>query len=218
MVKSYLSSLLVLRTPYTYQYMTDLKSHAFTRVRHHLCQVSHHWHCPNHPPITMERTRRRWIKIYLDSHPIIHHKQRRQCKHSSLAPELLKPCPFEYDLAYSSLFIPTHNQYKRLGRSRSRPHRGECQFTNASFDETHPPPPWCSTYEKELIGFCYLPSLRRTMLVGLGLSLISSFVYCVQFLYPPLLALWSGAIWFQEEHWWTFWLQDGATVYLWLIG
>ena len=140
---------------------------------------------------TMERTRRRWIKIDLDSHPIIHHKQRRQCKHSSLAPELLKPCPFEYDSAYSSLFIPTHNQYKRLGRSRSRPHRGECQFTNASFDETHPPPPWCSTYEKELIGFCYLPSLRRTMLVGLGLSPISSFVYCVQFLYPPLLALYG---------------------------
>ena len=173
-----------------------------------LCQVSHHWHCPNHPPITMEQTilttiltmrrRRRWIKIYLvgftPKH--LHHKHCRQCKHSYLATESLKPCPFEYDSAYSSLFIPTHNQYKRLGRSRSRPRRGECQFTKASFDETHPPPPWCSTYEKELIGFCCLPSLRRTMLVGLGLSLTSSFVYCVQLLYPPLplLAILSGAI------------------------
>jgi len=39
----------------------------------------------------------------------------------------------------------------------------------------------------------YLPSLRRTMLVGLGLSLTSSFIYCAQLLYPPLLALWGGA-------------------------
>ncbi len=31
------------------------------------------------------------------------------------------------------------------------------------------------------------------MLVGIGLSLTSSFVYCVQLLYPPLLALWGGA-------------------------
>lgn len=59
----------------------------------------------------------------------VHHKHRRQCKHSSFATELLKPCPFEYDSACSSLFIPTHNQYKRLGRSRSPPRRGECQFT-----------------------------------------------------------------------------------------
>jgi hypothetical protein len=112
----------------------------------------------------------------------------------SLAPDLLKPCPFEYDSAYSFLFIPTHNQYKGLGRSRSHQRRGECQFTKASLDETYPPPPWFSTYEKELIGFCYLPSLRQTMRVGLGLSLTSSFLYCVQLLYPPLLALWSGAI------------------------
>lgn len=31
------------------------------------------------------------------------------------------------------------------------------------------------------------------MLVGLGLSLTSSFIYCAQLLYPPVLALWGGA-------------------------
>jgi hypothetical protein len=118
----------------------------------------------------------------------LHHKHRKQRKRSSLAPESKKPCPLEYDSVYTSLFIPTHNQYKRLRRSRSHPHRGEGKFTkDSSVDETHPPSPWFSTYGN------YLPSLRRTMLVGLGLSMTSSFVYCVQLLYPPLLALWGGA-------------------------
>ena len=31
------------------------------------------------------------------------------------------------------------------------------------------------------------------MLVGIGLSLTSSFMYCIQLLYPPLLVLWGGA-------------------------
>ncbi|KAL3771802.1 hypothetical protein ACHAW5_005357 [Stephanodiscus triporus] len=118
----------------------------------------------------------------------LHHKHRKQRKRSSLAPESKKPCPLEYDSVYTSLFIPAHNQYKRLRRSRSHPHRGEGKLTkDSSVDEARPPPLWFSDYEN------YLPSLRRTMLVGLGLSLTSSFVYCVQLLYPPLLALWGGA-------------------------
>jgi hypothetical protein len=124
----------------------------------------------------------------------LHHKHRRPRKRSSLAPESKKPCPLEYDSAYSSLFIPTRNQYKRMRRRRSHPRGGVSRVTkDSSFGEAYPPPPWFSTYEKESIWFRYLPSLRRTMLLGLGLSLTSSFVYCVQLLYPPLLALWGGA-------------------------
>ncbi|KAL3810920.1 hypothetical protein ACHAXA_008770 [Cyclostephanos tholiformis] len=124
----------------------------------------------------------------------LHHKLRHQRERTSLSSESKIPCPLEYDSAYSSLFIPPHKQYKRLHRNRSRPNRGENQFTTvSSFDETNPSLPWFSTYKKDSIWFRYLPSLRRTMLVGIGLSLTSSFVYCVQLLYPPLLALWGGA-------------------------
>jgi hypothetical protein len=131
----------------------------------------------------------------------LHHQHRRPRneRSSSLVPaESNKPCPLEYDSAYSSLFVPrTHNQYERLrrggGRSHSRGGGRQIGKKDSSFDETHPPPPWFSTREKESILFRYLPSLRRTMLVGLGLSLTSSFAYCVQLLYPPLLALWGGA-------------------------
>ena len=132
-----------------------------------------------------------------------HRMSPRNKRSSSLVPgESKRPCPLEYDSAYSSLFVPrtTHNQYERLrrgsSRSQSRGGRGGRQQIgkkDSSFDETHRPPPWYSTHGKESIWFRYLPSLRRTMLVGLGLSLTSSFAYCVQLLYPPLLALWGGA-------------------------
>jgi hypothetical protein len=133
----------------------------------------------------------------------LHHQHRmpRNKRSSSLVPaESKRPCPLEYDSAYSSLFVPrTHNQHERLRRGSSRSQsRGEdgrkkIGKKDSSFDETHPPPPWYFTHEKESTWFRYLPSLRRTMLVGLGLSLTSSFAYCVQLLYPPLLALWGGA-------------------------
>lgn len=126
------------------------------------------------------------------------HQKHRQPMHrnrSSYAANAKKPCPLEYDSAYSSLFMPTNQYMGRHRRSRRDNHRsGESQFTKgSSLDDSYPPPPGYSTYDKHSILFDYLPSLRRTMLVGLGLSLTSSFIYCVQLLYPPLLALWGGA-------------------------
>lgn len=54
------------------------------------------------------------------------------------------------------------------------------------------PPPSFSTYGNGSVLFDSLPSLRQAMLIGLGLSLTSSFIYCAQLLYPPLSALWGG--------------------------
>ena len=97
-----------------------------------------------------------------------------------------KPCPLEYDSAYSSLF--TYQQRRRGGRrQKKRQRRG------SAFSPEYPPPPGHSTYDEDSVLLRFLPSLRRTMLFGIGLSLTSSFVYCVQLLYPPLLALIGGA-------------------------
>ena len=123
-----------------------------------------------------------------------HHKYRRlKIKRSSLTSERQQPCPLEYDSAYASLFIPTHhNQYnrKRINRRGGVRHN---TIKDSVFDDTNPNPPWFYTHAKESILARYLPSLRRTMLISLGLTLTSSFVYCTQLLYPPLLALWGGA-------------------------
>ena len=108
-----------------------------------------------------------------------------------------KPCPLEYDSAYSSLFKPVHNRRGRHRTRRRDPHwkRSGASNSISPFDDTYHPPPGHTTYsqQKQFALLQYLPSLRRTMLFGLGLSLTSSFVYCVQLLYPPLLALWGGA-------------------------
>lgn len=125
-----------------------------------------------------------------------HHKYRRlKIKRSSPTSKLQQPCPLEYDSAYASLFIPTHHnqqnriQIYRLGGGGVR-HK---TIKDSVFDDTNPNPPWFYSHEKESILARYLPSLRRTMLISLGLTLTSSFVYCTQLLYPPLLALWGGA-------------------------
>ena len=60
------------------------------------------------------------------------------------------------------------------------------------------------------------------MLVGIGLSLTSSFVYCAQLLYPPFLALWGGATvvvlgavgsvqfirWLYQQNWMVVWEEE----------
>ena len=125
-----------------------------------------------------------------------HRKFSRLRRRSAAAAAAKKPCPLEYDSAYSSLFEPTYNQYKRHRRSRRQFRSRVSQFTtrDSSIDEAYPPPPGLSTYGiQDSIILRFLPSLRRTMLVGIGLSLTSSFMYCVQLLYPPLLVLWGGA-------------------------
>ena len=129
----------------------------------------------------------------------LHQKHRefgRLRRRSAAASAAKKPCPLEYDSAYSSLFEPTYNQYKRHRRSRRQFRSRVSQFTTkeSSFNEAaYPPPPGLSTYGIQDSILRFLPSLRRTMLVGIGLSLTSSFVYCIQLLYPPLLVLWGGA-------------------------
>ena len=126
-----------------------------------------------------------------------HNHQRRRKNDSSSSSGTKKPCPLEYDSAYSSLFMPTHHyhhQYRRSWRTRKLNTRGgHVQGKGSAFDSMkYLPPPGFSTYGQESLMMEYLPSLRRTMLVGLGLSLTSSVVYCAQLLYPPLLALWGG--------------------------
>lgn len=103
----------------------------------------------------------------------LHHSHRSRSQFHKVGSK--KPCPFDYDSAFVSFFEPT-DWYKRHRRNK-RSGMG------------------LSTYEKGsvLLWTSYLPSLRRTMLVGLGLSLTSSFIYCIQLLYPPLLVLWGGA-------------------------
>ncbi|KAL7479543.1 hypothetical protein ACHAW6_005268 [Cyclotella cf. meneghiniana] len=107
---------------------------------------------------------------------------------ASLTSDGTKPCPLEYDSAYSSLYTAPYHQ-RRSQRRRMRKY----QKRESAFSSEYPPPPGHSTYDDESILFRLLPSLRRTMLFGIGLSLTSSFVYCVQLLYPPLLALIGGA-------------------------
>jgi hypothetical protein len=122
----------------------------------------------------------------------LHHKYRRlKMKRTSLTQQ---PCPLEYDSAYASLFIPTHhNQYNRIRKNRRGGGVRHYTIKESVFDDTNPNPPWFYTHAKESIMARYLPSLRRTMLISLGLSLTTSFVYCVQLLFPPLLALFGGA-------------------------
>ncbi|KAL7546627.1 hypothetical protein ACHAWF_009961 [Thalassiosira exigua] len=127
------------------------------------------------------------------------HRRRRggAPKHSPHAnADRRKPCPLDYDSASSSLFAPDGRRYQRLWRSGHRHRRRRRPTTgggSSSYDESRPPPPGFSTYDHDSALFDRLPSLRRTMLFALGLSLTSSFVYCVQLLYPPLLVLWGGA-------------------------
>ena len=115
-------------------------------------------------------------------------KGRKNYRTATLNKEHTKPCPLEYDSAYSSIFTPSyHQRRRRKGRRRTR------QIKESAFSPDYPPPPGHSTYDEESVLLRFLPSLRRTMLFGVGLSLTSSFVYCVQLLYPPLLALIGGA-------------------------
>jgi len=102
----------------------------------------------------------------------IHQERRLRRKQTSsfVTASMKKPCPLEYDSA-ASLFEPTNNQYKNRRSSNISTYPGK----------------------QDAKLFRFLPSLRRTMLVGIGLSLTSSFMYCVQLLYPPLLVLWGGA-------------------------
>ena len=121
------------------------------------------------------------------------HKNRSMRKRSSLASANSKPCPLEYDSAYSSLFMPSHNQHHRHRRNRKNQRWREGDPAKAfAFDDSYHPPPGFTTYEQESMLFHVLPSLRRTMLFGLGLSLTTSFIFCVQLLYPPLLVLFGG--------------------------
>jgi hypothetical protein len=115
-------------------------------------------------------------------------RMRRDYRSASMIAHDTKPCPLEYDSAYSSLFTPPYHQ-RRSNRRRQMNH----PKVESVFSSEYPPPPGHSTYDEESILFRFLPSLRRTMLFGIGLSLTSSFVYCVQLLYPPLLALIGGA-------------------------
>ncbi|KAL9180657.1 LOW QUALITY PROTEIN: hypothetical protein ACHAXT_011110 [Thalassiosira profunda] len=124
----------------------------------------------------------------------LHQKPRSLRKQASLYAEMRKPCPLEYDSAYSSLFTPAHNPYRTLRHSRRSPLRKTNSnpksrlLMRCTIRHRDSPP-----HEKHSILFDYLPSLRRTMLFGMGLSMTSSFIYCVQLLYPPLLVLWGGA-------------------------
>jgi hypothetical protein len=112
----------------------------------------------------------------------------RDYRSTSLTAHDTKPCPLEYDSAYSSLFTPSYQQRKSRRRRRKNH-----QIKESAFSSDYPPPPGHSTYDEESALLRFLPSLRRTMLFGIGLSLTSSFVYCVQLLYPPLLAIIGGA-------------------------
>jgi hypothetical protein len=126
----------------------------------------------------------------------LRHERLRPRKHSSFVPNMIRPCPADYDSAYSSLFMPMHGQYKhrhkRTGRRNPWWKEGQASKESASFDSTYPPPPGFTNYEKDSLLLDYLPSLRRTVLFSVGLSLTSSFIYCTQLLYPPLLVLWGG--------------------------
>ena len=139
-----------------------------------------------------------------------------------------KPCPLEYDSAYSSLFTPTsHNKIRRNRRRRDKTHLKRNSFAataDSSDDSNYPPPPGFSTYNEhdQMSIFKYLPSLRQSMLVGIGLSLTSSLVYCAQLLYPPFLALWGGATvvvlgalvnvlgarWLYQQNWMVVWEEE----------
>ncbi len=132
-----------------------------------------------------------------------HNHQRRRQNDSSSSTVSKKPCPLGYDSAYSSLFMSTrhHNhQHQRSWRTRKLntqgghvvQGKGSASMSSAFGSMKYPPPPGFSTYGLESLMMEHLPSLRRTMLVGLGLSLTSSIVYCAQLLYPPVLALWGG--------------------------
>ncbi|KAL7461797.1 hypothetical protein ACHAXS_005785 [Conticribra weissflogii] len=125
-------------------------------------------------------------------------KQIRQANRPTDNFQINKPCPLEYDSAYSSLFKPIHTRRGRHRTRRGDPHwkkSSKSSIQTSPFDDIYHPPPGLTTYSRDdnSILLNFLPSLRRIMLVGLGLSLTSSFVYCVQLLYPPLLALWGGA-------------------------
>ncbi|KAL7446799.1 hypothetical protein ACHAXM_011259 [Skeletonema potamos] len=146
----------------------------------------------------------------------------------SKARHATKPCPLEYDSAYSSLYTPTsHTKIRRKRRRRDRTQSNRNSFAtsaDSSDDSNYPPPPGFSTYNEhdQMSIFKYLPSLRQSMLIGIGLSLTSSFVYCAQLLYPPFLALWggatvvvlgalvnvSGARWLYQQNWMVVWEEE----------
>jgi len=153
-----------------------------------------------------------------------HRHPRSKARHTT------KPCPLEYDSAYLSLFTPTsHTKIRRKRRRRDRAHdlkrRNSFATTaDSSEDSNYPPPPGFSTYNEhdQMSIFKYLPSLRQSMLIGIGLSLTSSFVYCAQMLYPPFLALWGGATivvlgglanviaarWLYQQNWMVVWEEE----------
>ena len=141
-----------------------------------------------------------------------------------------KPCPLEYESARSSLLTPrSHTRSARQKRhQRKTAMFNRINFirsTNSSDDSTYLPPLGFSTYNDDKMSnsiFNYLPSLRRSMLIGIGLSLTSSFVYCAQLLYPPFLVLWGGATvvalgtimnikgvrWLYQQNWMVVWEEE----------
>lgn len=150
-----------------------------------------------------------------------HRHPRSKARHTT------KPCPLEYDSVYSSLFTPTSHanliRQKRRRRDLKRVKRkGFATTTDSLDDSNYPPPPGFTTYNEDQTIFTYLPSLRQSMLVGIGLSLTSSFVYCAQLLYPPFLALWGGATvvvlgavvnvmgirWLYQQNWMVVWEEE----------
>lgn len=149
-----------------------------------------------------------------------HRHPRSKARHTT------KPCPLEYDSIYSSLFTPTSHanlmRQKRRRRGLKRVKRKNFATGSGSSDGSSYPPPGFTTYNEDQTIFKYLPSLRQSMLVGIGLSLTSSFVYCAQLLYPPFLALWGGATvvvigavvsvsgirWLYQQNWMVVWEEE----------
>lgn len=143
------------------------------------------------------------------------HHPRSKARHTT------KPCPLEYDSVYSSLFTPTSNKNLIRQKRRRRKMKDFATTADSSDGSSYPPAPGFTTSNNEDI-FKYLPTLRQSMLIGIGLSLTSSFVYCAQLLYPPFLVLWGGATivvlgavvnvmgvrWLLQQNWMVVWEEE----------
>lgn len=186
-------SVLMISLPHTIHYpMYDWNNPAYVNIKRSEKSESTSSNTPNESPTSST--------VYSGAqHSLfgLRPKQNRQGNHPRGNFQINKPCPLEYDSAYSSLFKPIPTRRGRHRTRRRDPHwkkSGKSTMHTSPFDDVYHPPPGLTTYSRddEFFLLNFLPSLRRTMLVGLGLSLTSSFVYCVQLLYPPLLALWGG--------------------------
>merc|ERR1719410_1298826 len=79
----------------------------------------------------------------------LHQNHRSHRKRSSSSAIMKKPCPLEYDSAYSLLFMPTrhHRNGQQRYKTKVQWRRGDLS-NDSSFDETYPPPPGFSTYKR----------------------------------------------------------------------